>query len=140
LAAGQGTLSDFILQEAVRQKAHPYTNGLPALTEPWQYSTVKNDVFVRLERPDYDKAKSFLTQAFGVGAIATEPSSAAAGVVEYRFNRLGGGIQLSFDDQSTWIVIVRLNETRTANRLLHNPEGTFWKMGDRARDPGFYRP
>lgn len=105
---GRGEVGTFIIDRAVLYGGTPSsTNDLPVISETWCYREDADGVMIRLPRDKYAAVERFLQQAFGppkFGPVATTDGARLGG---YRLTAHGGGIQFTYDDDSTQVIVAR---------------------------------
>jgi len=105
---GRGDVGQFILQQAIIRGGSPVTtNGLPAITTEWRYSTDTYGVVIRMPREEYPLVEDFLGQAFGKPGFGPKDKPDGGRLGEYRLTSKGGGIQFSCDTNRTEVIVIR---------------------------------
>jgi hypothetical protein len=110
---GSGDAGSFILARAVAYGSTPLsTNDLPAVSEAWRYSEDSQGVVIRMPRDRYAALEQFLQQAFGPPRFGPVDTTDGAKLGGYRLTSRGGGIQFSYDDKDTQVIILRAQERK----------------------------
>jgi hypothetical protein len=104
--AGSGDVGVFIIRQAVAFGGSPAaTNGFAPIKTEWRYSEDAHGTIIQMPKSVHHQIEALLKQAFGSPRFG--PSSATDGgkLAAYRLTPKGGGIQVTYDQKNTQIII-----------------------------------